>query len=393
MTITTACLVTLAAASSGLYALAWILVHGWAARHRRQPSAAAGTGVSVLKPLCGTDDELERNLASFFRLEHAPLQLVFGVADPADPALEIVRRLTRRHPGRDVAIVVGADDSAASPKVAVMEALLPHARHGIVLLSDSNVRIAPDDVGRVLPCFADPAVGMVHQPVVGVGETTLPAAIENLHYTEFAGFLSIAATVLCGQHAVNAKGQWVRRAALADIGDFAGVRDHGADDYILSRLVLARGWRLRLAPVPIETVQTHWSWRSLAARHLRHSSLRRRMVPWAYPLELLLNPVPWALALLATDGAAAALPLVVLKMAIEISAARLLRRRPLAWRHALAIPFKDILYFTGWFASFAVRTVAWRGRTYAIAAGGRLVPLAAEPAAAADVGRPIRTAA
>ncbi|MFM8290412.1 MAG: ceramide glucosyltransferase, partial [Planctomycetia bacterium] len=136
MTITTACLVTLAAASSGLYALAWILVHCWAARHRRQPFAAAGTGVSVLKPLCGADDELERNLASFFRLEHAPLQLVFGVADPADPALDIVRRLARRHPGRDVAIVVGADDSAASPKVAVMEALLPHARHGIVLLSD-----------------------------------------------------------------------------------------------------------------------------------------------------------------------------------------------------------------------------------------------------------------
>jgi ceramide glucosyltransferase len=393
VTITTACLVTLAAASSGLYALAWMLVHGWAARHRRQPIAAAGTGVSVLKPLCGADDELERNLASFFRLEHAPLQLVFGAADPADPALDIVRRLARRHPGHDVAIVVGADDSAASPKVGLMEALLPHARHGIVLLSDSNVRIAPGDVGRVLPCFADPEVGMVHQPVVGVGERTLPAAIENLHYTEFAGFLSIAATVLSGQHAVNAKGQWVRRAALADIGDFAGVRDHGADDYMLSQLVLARGWRLRLAPVPVETVQTHWSWRSLAARHLRHSSLRRRMVPWAYPLELLLNPVPWALALLATDFAAVALPLVALKAAIEVSAARLLRRRSLAWRHALAIPFKDILYFTGWFASFAVRTVAWRGRTYAIAAGGRLVPLAAEPAAAADVGLPVRTAA
>jgi ceramide glucosyltransferase len=393
VTITTACLVTLAAASSGLYSLAWILVHGWAARHRRQPAAAAGTGVSVLKPLCGADDELERNLASFFRLEHEPLQLVFGAADPADPALDIVRRLARRHPGRDVAIVVGTDDSAASPKVGLMESLLPHARHGIVLLSDSNVRIARGDVGRVLPSFADPAVGMVHQPVVGVGERTLPAAIENLHYTEFAGFLSIAATVLSGQHAVNAKGQWVRRAALADIGDFAGVRDHGADDYILSRLVLARGWRLRLAPVPVETVQTHWSWRSLAARHLRHSSLRRRMVPWAYPLELLLNPVPWSLALLATECAAVALPLVVLKVAIEVSAARLLRGRPLAWRHAVAIPFKDILYFTGWFASFAVRTVAWRGRTYAIGSGGRLVPLAAEPAAAADVGLPVRTAA
>ena len=380
MTTATACLVTLAAASSGLYALAWILVHGWAAWHRRPSGAAVATGVSVLKPLCGVDEDLEWNLASFFRLEHEPLQLVFGAADAADPALDVVRRLARRHPHRDVTIVIGADDSAASPKVGLLETLLPHARHEIVLLSDSNVRVAPGDVGRVLPEFADPRVGMVHQPVVGVGEETFAAAIENLHYTEFAGFLSIAATVLTGQHAVNAKGQWVRRAALAEIGDFAGVRDHGADDYMLSRLVLARGWRVRLAPVPVRTVQTRWSWRRLALRHLRHAGLRRRMVPWAYPLELLLNPVPWALALLATDMARLALPLVVAKMAIEISAARLLRDRPLAWRHAAAIPCKDLLYFVGWFASFAVRTATWRGRAYAIGPGGRLEPLDTAPA-------------
>ncbi len=382
MTTVSACLVMLAAASSGLYTLAWILVHGWAAWHRRRPVAVAVAvgGVSVLKPLCGIDEDLERNLASFFRLEHEPLQLVFGAADPADPALDVVRRLARRHPHRDVAIVVGAADAAASPKVGLMEALLPRARHEIVLLSDSNVRVAPGDVGRVLPCFADQRVGMVHQPVAGVGEETLAAAIENLHYTEFAGFLSIAVTVLTGQHAVNAKGQWVRRTALAEIGDFAGVRDHGADDYVLSQLVLARGWRVRLAPVPVRTVQTRWSWRRLAQRHLRHSGLRRRMVPWAYPLELLMNPVPWALALLGTEHAWLALPLVAAKMAAEMSAARLLRDRPLAWRHAAAIPVKDLLYFAGWFASFAVRTVAWRGKAYAIGPGGRLEPIDPVPA-------------
>lgn len=389
MTIATACLVTLAAASSGLYLLAWLLVHCWAARHRRRSGVTAAVGVSVLKPLCGVDEDLERNLASFFRLAHEPLQLVFGAADPTDPALGMVRRLARRYPHRDLTIVVGADESAASPKVGLLESLLPHARHGIILLSDSNVRVAPGDVGRVLPAFADPRVGMVHQPVVGVGERSLAAAVENLHYTEFAGFLSIAATVLSGQHAVNAKGQWVRRAALADVGDFAGVRDHGADDYMLSQLVLARGWRLRLAMVPVRTVQTHWSWRRLALRHLRHAGLRRRMVPWAYPLELLLNPVPWALGLLATDLAPLALPLVAAKVALEVSAARLLRGRPLAWRHAAAIPGKDLLYFAGWFAAFFVRTVSWRGRAYEIGPGGRLEPLL--PTAAA--GLATRTAA
>lgn len=374
--------VVICSASFGLYGLAWLLVMGWCVWQRRMTRRAADAGaervgVSILKPLCGADDELERNLTSFFRLDHGPLQLIFGIADPADPALDIVRRLTRRHPDRDVAIVVGVSTDAASPKVGLMEVLLPHACHDIVLLSDSNVRIAPDEIGRVLPGFADPRVGMVYQPVVGIGEQRLPAAVENLHYTELAAFLAIAARLFAGQHVVNAKGQWVRRAALAAIGDFAGVRDNGADDYMLSRLMLAAGWRLQLAGAPVRTVHRDWSWTALAQRHLRHAGLRRRLCPWAYPLELLLNPVPWALLLFATPFASWALPLVALKAALEVSAARVLRGVPLAWQHAALIPLKDVGYFIGWFASFAVRSVSWRGRSYVIGPGARLIPLGA----------------
>lgn len=386
----TTLLVVICAASCGLYMLAWLLVVGWVIWHRRPRRTEAEeppTGVSILKPLCGVDDELERNLTSFFRLEHKPLQLVLGVADPSDPALDLVRRVARRHPDRDVAIVVGTHTDAASPKVGLMETLLPHASHEIVLLSDSNVRISPDEVRRVLPGFTDPRVGMVYQPVVGIGERRLPAAIENLHYTELAAFLAIAARLFAGQHVVNAKGQWVRRAALADIDDFAGVRDNGADDYMLSRLMLAAGWKLALSGVPVRTVHRDWSWQALAQRHLRHAGLRRRLCPWAYPLELLLNPVPWALLLLATPLAVWTLPLIAMKTALELSAARLLRGVPLAWHHAAIIPLKDLGYFVGWFASFAVRTVSWRGHTYEIGPGARLIPLdpTAAPAHAARV--------
>jgi ceramide glucosyltransferase len=374
------------AASHGCYVLAWLLVVGWWLRHRPWRSGVVpphgGTGVSILKPLCGIEDDLERNLASFFALDHRPLQLVFGAEDPTDPALELARRLSRRHRDHDVAIVVGTTSSATSPKVAVLEALLPHARHGVILLSDSNVRVSTDEVGRVLPAFADPRVGMVHQPAVGIGEETAAAAIENLHYGELAGFLSTALTVATGQHAVNAKGQWVRRSALAEVDDFAGVRDSGADDYALSRLVATAGWKLRLAPVPVRTVHRSWSWRALAQRHLRHSGLRRRLCPAAYPLELLLNPIPWSVALAATEWAPLVPALVGLKVALEVSAARLLRGTPLAWRHAALIPLKDLGYFVGWFASFAIRVVSWRGRRYVIGPGAVLVA-AAEPQPAA----------
>ena len=378
MTTASHVLATLCAVAFSGYGLAWLLVAGWSLRHRGLRSRRVRdrrTAVSVLKPLCGVDDDLERNLLSFFALDHESLQLVFGAADPGDPALELVRRIARRHRHRDVAIVVGTTSAAASPKVALLEALLPHAKHDIILLSDSNVRVSPDEIGLVLPEFLDPGVGMVHQPVVGVGENNVAAAIENLHYSELAGFCVVALHMLVGQHAVNGKGQWVRRAALADVDGFAGVRHAGADDYRLAKLVADAGWRLRLAPVPVRTVQRDWSWRQLVSRHLRHSGLRRRICAAAYPAELFFNPIPWALALGATEFAPLVPALVALKIGLEVSGLRMLRGSPPAWRHAALSPVKDLIYLAGWFASFAVHTVTWRGRTFRIASDGELVPL------------------
>jgi len=380
------CLVSLAA-----YGLAWSLAIGWScaigltkARRRRGVATPAPRGVTILKTLCGADEELEKNLRSFFDANHEPLQIVFGAADPGDPALLLARRLAKDHPHRDVAIAFGADAAVPNPKVALLETLLRHARHDVILLSDSNVRLSPGDIPRVLPAFEDPRVGMVYQPVVAVGERTVPAAIENLHYTEYAAFLTIGCRLLAGQHTVNAKGQWVRRRALADIDDFARVGDCGADDYELSRQVAAAGWKLRCAETPVRVIQREWSWQSLTARNLRHAGLRWRICPAAYPLELLFNPIPWSLPLFAAgrrDLAFVAAAVIAAKMLLEISAARLLRGVRLAPRFAATIPLKDLFIFGCWFVAVFAPTAQWRGRSYRLKPGGRIEPVAPLPAA------------
>jgi len=373
-----------AAASFGLFGLAWILLASWRAWHAVRPPAAADRGVTVIKPLCGVDDDLERNLVSFFLLDHEPLQLVFGAADPDDPALAVVHRIARRHPDRDVTIVVGANADAPNPKVGLQERLLPHARHDVILLSDSNVRVAPDEVGRVLPAFDDPRVGLAYQAVAGVGEESLPAAIENLHYNELAGVLAVGATLLTGVHAVNGKGEWIRREALAAVGGIESVRDNAADDSALARLVAAAGWRVRLSPVPVRIVHRTWSWRGLWQRHVRHAACRIRIAPAAYPLELLLNPLPWAAALLASPWAATVPALLLTRILLEASAARMLRGSWPAVRVAALIPLKDAVYLAGWFAPLVVRRVEWRGRSYRLVRHARMVPV--PPAAAAAAG-------
>jgi ceramide glucosyltransferase len=380
-------------ASLALYVLAWCLVVPRLLARRRAAGPPPGDlpGLSILKPLCGLDEGLEANLASFLDLDHEPLQIVFGVADPFDPALALVRKLVRARPPRDVAIVVGRTSAAASPKVALLEALLPHARHPIVLLSDSNVRLAGHEQAAILPLFADPDVGMVYQPVVARGERTVAAAIENLHYTEYAAFLTIAINALVGQHTVNAKGMWLRRATLDALDGFATVRDSGADDYELGRQVQAAGWGLVPAALPVTVVQRDWSWRSLLARNLRHAGLRLRICPLAYPCELLVNPVAWALPLLAFPGwAPLVVAVVVLKLALELSAARLLRGTRLPPRFVPVALLKDLVIFACWFVAPFQRTACWRDRTYRLLAGGRIEPV---PGAAAAPAGALETAA
>ena len=370
------------------YTLAWCLVTRWTSRHGvglplqrsvAPPPASFTTGLTILKPLCGVDEELEQNLLSFLKLNHEPLQIIFAAASSRDPALILARDLAARFPHRAVQIVVGADPSIANPKVALLESMLPHACHEVVLLSDSNVRLAGDEVAGVLPLFADARVGMVYQPVVAGGERTIPAAIENLHYTEYAAFLTIGVHELVRQHTVNAKGQWARRTALETSGGFAGVRDCGADDYCLAQQVQRAGWRLAPAPVMARVVQRDWSWGSLWSRNLRHAGLRWRICPWAYPLELLFNPIPWTLPLFFSgrpDMAILAVLIVAAKLMMEISATRLLRGQGLAWRLVPVVVVKDFFIFGCWFVAFVPRTAQWRQRTYRLLPGGRIEPVA-----------------
>lgn len=381
-------------ASLALYLLAWCLVVPRLLA--RRPAARHPVdlpGLTILKPLCGVDEDLERNLATFLDLEHAPLQIVFGVADPLDPALAIVRRLVRARPGRDVSIVVGRTTAAPSPKIALLEALLPHARHPVVLLSDSNVRLAGSEPAAILPLFADPTVGMVYQPVVARGERTVAAAIENLHYTEYAAFLTIGIHALVRQHTVNGKGMWLRRTTLDSIDGFTAVRDSGADDYELGRQVQAAGWGLVPAAMPVGVVQRDWSWRSLLARNLRHAGLRLRICPLAYPLELLVNPVAWALPLVCVPRLAPlALAAIALKLALELSATRLLRGQGLASRFVAVALLKDVVMFACWFVAVFQRTATWRDRTYRLLPGGR-IELVATPAGALEAAGALETAA
>lgn len=118
----------------------------------------SGTGhrVSVLKPLNGLEDDVERNLKSFARLVGPKYELVLGISDPSDPAFEVARRFIIRHPRVAARIVVTHARAAANAKTTQLEELAAAATGDVVVLSDTNVRVAPDYLLRIVEAMDGP---------------------------------------------------------------------------------------------------------------------------------------------------------------------------------------------------------------------------------------------
>ena len=121
-----------------MLALVWVTRRG---RGRRLPDHTPP--VTIFKPLKGLDEELEENLRSFFQLDYPVYQLLFGVADADDPAIEVVQKLLGEYPDHDAQLVVGCPAFGLNPKVENLAAMDRHRKHDVILISDSNVRVRP----------------------------------------------------------------------------------------------------------------------------------------------------------------------------------------------------------------------------------------------------------
>src|SRR5262249_14551021 len=100
-------------------------------------------------------------LESFFRQDYPEFELIFGVRQDSDPALEIVRSLQRKYPHVKVQVISSGEPAYPNAKVFVMERMLAAAVGSYLVITDSDVCVKPDCVRRVVAPLLDPDVGVV----------------------------------------------------------------------------------------------------------------------------------------------------------------------------------------------------------------------------------------
>lgn len=372
--------VGLLAGFSGLFTIAFAFAAvGAAVATRRRGSSAAVPlpPVTILKPLKGCDRELYENLRSFCALEYPSFQLLFTLASPDDPAMPVLSRLRQEFPDRDIEIVVSKNRIGFNPKINNVSNAAPFIKHGVLLMSDSDIRVRPDFLIRAIRPLADPAVGLVTCFYQSTAPRGLWSALEALSVN--AQFLPQAVTAAAfGMRFAMGAAILVTREAFEKAGGFPMMADHLADDFILGEAVKGAGYRVELAEPVVESVPDVAS----GAEHLRHQARWARTIRICNPAGYLGSVLLHGFSLLTLrallfgpDAAGLGLMAGVLcaKALCEASIARLLGRPQLGFS-LLLLPLSEWVSFCAWISGYRSNQVLWRGELYTIREQGRLIP-------------------
>jgi ceramide glucosyltransferase len=331
--------------------------------------------VSILKPLCGEDPGLFDNLASFCRQSYPVWQVVFGVQAPDDPAIAVVRRLMHDFPAADLVLVIEASRPGSNLKVANLQNMLPAARHGLIVIADSDMRVGPDYLATVAAPLANPDTGLVTCLYRALPAADIWSRLAGMHINHSFLPQALVAAWLGPQAGCFGATLALRQETLAAIGGLAAIADALADDYALGLAVRRIGRKVKLSPYIVDNIIVEPNLGALFRHELRWARTIRAVAPAGFLGSVLTQPMALALAALALGAqplAASAMLGVALLwrglMVRMVDRALALPVTPL-W----LVPARDLLSFAVFVASFFVRTVAWRDRTFRIGPKGRLI--------------------
>jgi ceramide glucosyltransferase len=340
------------------------------ARAQTPGSPATTPTVTILKPLYGDDAGLSDNLMSFAKQHYAgAVQIVCGVADAHDAAVAVVERLRGSPAMRGLELIVDATLHGANRKVSNLINMTPRIRHDIVILADSDIRVVPDYLARVIAALQQPGVGAVtclyHGVAVSGAWSQLGALFINAHFlpSVVLGLASGLAQPCFGSTIA------LKRSTLDAIGGFAAFADRLDDDYAIGAAVRERGNVVAIPPFTVAHLCSEASLTELWRHELRWARTIRNIAPLGHAGSVVMHPLAWAVGALALSpwsgllipAAAATVAAILCRGALLRGAARGFGLPPQPY---WLVPVRDLLSFTVFVASFLGRDVSWKGHRY-----------------------------
>jgi ceramide glucosyltransferase len=254
-----------------------------------------------------------------------------------------------------------------------------HAKHGVLVLSDADIRVRPDYLRSMVAPLVDPKVGLTTCLYRGRGYHGLPSVIESLLINTDSIPMFVTAEWVQGLK--NAYGASIafRREALDAIGGFPALADYLADDNLLGERIKQAGHTVELLPYVVETILDSTTLGDVWRHQLRWARTYRLLQPAGWFASVITHAVPWGLAaLVASGGSLAGWTAFTAAIAVRLGTLRaimrMLRERDTP-RHLWMVPLKDLGFSAVWIASWLGQHVEWSGRRLRIQRDGRMVPV------------------
>ena len=338
----------------------------------RPPPLKSPLPLSVLKPLAGLDQGLEDNLRTIFNQNYPNFEILFAVRTEADPAVPIVRRLQSEYPNVPSRLLLVGEPPYSNAKVWSLSQMTEAAKHDILVMSDSDIRVTPNFLRTIGAEFADSKLGVSSCPYRAVPGKSLWSTLEAIGMnTEFLSGV-IVARMLEGMKFALGPTATARKQVLADIGGWERLKDYLAEDFVLGNTAAEKGWGVILSSYVVEHHIGSQPLASNARHRLRWFRSTRRSRPAGYVGQLFTNPLPLALILLAIrpDWWPVTIATALVRSLAAVATAGWILRDPLTMRKWYLLPLQDLLSFLFWLAGFFGNTITWRGRRYLLMKDG-----------------------
>jgi len=320
-------------------------------------------GVTLLRPVSGLENNLERTLATSFTLDYDKLEIIFCVAREDDPVIPLVKKLIATYPARNAQLLIGDNPISKNPKLNNLIKGWKAASYDWIIMTDSNVLLPRNYIEQLFTRWGQKC-GLVASPPLGTEAGNFAAELEAAFLNSYQARWQLCSDTI-GNGFAQGKTLFWRRDILTKGGGIEALAAELAEDAAATKMVRAQGKKVRLSTMPfpqplgIKTMKATWQ------RQVRWAKLRRDSFKTFFYLEILSGPIFPLFCLMFAGLFGNQSPFIALYFLgiwylTEITM-NIIVGWPINLRHFCALLARDLLLPVLWLTAFGSSGYQWQG--------------------------------
>ncbi len=222
----------------------------WTNRRIESGKEDEDISVSVIHPIKDLDFEFEKNLQSWMNQNFkGKVEHIFSFQEPDDHAISVVKQFSEKYPETDMKIIVNPVIKGLNGKSSNMIYGAKTAKYDFLMFGDSDIRIKPDFIVKMVRPLIEKKVGMTTCGQINIGGkdfwTRYFTFIQNSETDFIWAFLTKLGMNLGATGAAFA----MRREVLEEVGGLEAFGSSLLEDFHLGTKLRRNGYKLVLGPV------------------------------------------------------------------------------------------------------------------------------------------------